>query len=353
MISPHSLAGEGGRSPAGRRLLPEFPGAAIERLYGIEATPVAYLSGGDEADTWRVRDSSDSSWCVKSFRRLRPGDAHARLELMNGLSGERFPFPHVRRTRGGGLVGSWNDRAVTVSGWIDGAPVDVLTTQTGAAAGWLLARLHAALRRDAQPGLASRKSWEVDQPEQAIDMCRTARARIQALRTASELDWLIHDALGERIDALSRIDEIRCAMPHLTRQRLHCDYTRPNLLFARGSLVGVLDLLGHIGYPAWELGRLAFEPLTVARRADWPQVALAILAAYRSETTVTGSELRAAVRTTLLYNLFSFWGISGRYPATGAVTATGNEDYWLSRQKVARLLLVNLSDIEALVSSLA
>jgi Ser/Thr protein kinase RdoA (MazF antagonist) len=331
------------------RVSPDYPGDAIDRLYDIDAASAQLIGGGDEAETWRIQDASRGSWCVKWFRRQRPQDLQSRVELMDRLADDGFPIPRVHPTRAGELVGSLHGRGVTVTEWIDGSPVDALAVETGDAAGRMLARLHVALRRHGQPARPSSKNWEVDRPEQAIATCESLRARIEALHTASDLDRRIHDALGERILALSKISGVRQAMPPLSRQRLHGDYTRPNLLFAEGSLVAVLDLLGPVGHPAWELGRLAFEPLTVARRADWPQAAQATFAGYRAEATLPEAELAAAVRTTLLYNLFSFWGISQRYPPGGAVIATGNEDYWLARHLVARLLLADLTGLDALV----
>ena len=132
-------------------------------------------------------------------------------------------------------------------------------------------------------------------------------------------------------------------------ESLHFDYTRPNLLFQGTSLAGVLDLKGIPGYAAWELGRLAFEPRTVVSRRDWLDVALAAIAAYQA--AAGDSTSAAATRTTILYNLFSLWGISARYHGHNQAVPTGHEDYWLDRHASTRALLASLETVDAAITS--
>jgi hypothetical protein len=66
---------------------------------------------------------------------------------------------------------------------------------------------------------------------------------------------------------------------------------------------------------------------------------------------LTQLEATSVVRVTILYHLFSFWGVSGRYREDGEVVVTGHEDYWINRQAIAQILFGNLSDLEALIGA--
>lgn len=172
--------------------------------------------------------------------------------------------------------------------------------------------------------------------------------RIEALRRRSDLDREIHAALTKRLHFLSGMGALVSRVPPLNRQVVHGDYCRANLLFQRGNLVGVIDLMALFGSPVWELSRIAFEPQTVVRRADWLEVATATVEGYRS--VCEPPHLSALVKVAALYHLSSTWGIEGRYRDPSQPLDTGAEDYFLNRQATARLLIENLPEVERVVS---
>lgn len=331
-----------------------FPAALAKRVYDIDAVAATSIVGGDEADVWKVQDAFDAWWCVKTFHRLSLEKIQQRALLMDRLGREGFPFPPVRRTTQGELTASFDGCGTMVCGWLPGATADALSVDAGESAGSMLAKLHVALRSGEDVvQQASRKNWEIESPDLAISKCRTIQSRIEALAAPTSLDRQIYDAIDQRIAMLSpeTVANIRDGLPNLARQAIHGDYSRPNLLFAEGRLVGILDPLGVTGYPVWELGRIAFEPLTVVSRPDWSNVASAIIRGYRGEVALTAQEAASVVKVTMLYYLFSFWGVEGRYQDDGAVTPTGHEAYWLNRQAVTHLLGQRIADVEAVIAS--
>ena len=321
----------------------------VAREYDIVAPSVVVAGRGVESEVWRIEGGEAPPLCLKWFRNQVDHTIVERTTVMERLARRGLPFPRLHRARSRDAVATFEGRAVVVTDWTEGSMIDKLCEASAQAAAAVLAEVHAALAEQQAPAAVSPPSWQTCDVENMIDRCRGLRGHIRRLDERSALDDLIDDALAERIRDLRRVHGLRRGLPEMALESLHFDYTRPNLLFQGTSLAGVLDLKGIPGYAAWELGRLAFEPRTVVSRRDWLDVALAAIAAYQARRR--RFDVAAATRTTILYNLFSLWGISARYHGHNRAVPTGHEDYWLDRHASTRALLASLETVDAAITS--
>ncbi len=321
--------------------------AFLRRVYDVSPAAIRHVGGGVESEVWRVERDGESPLCLKWFHTATDATVVQRSLLMDRLARRGLPFPLLRRTRWGEPAATLDGRTVLLMDWIDGSTIPALCTASAAAAGATLADLHSILAEEPAAGAAP-PSWRTASAEEMIGACERLRAAISRLAERTPLDEAIDDALAERVAYLRRVDDLRRGLPDMPLQPLHHDYTRPNLLFRSTDLASVLDLKGVCGFAVWELGKLAFEPTTVATRRDWLDVALAALSAYQTRRPLPSAV--AAARTTVLYNLFSLWGVSARYQRDGQATPTGNEDYWLNRHETTCRLVDSLGEVEAAIA---
>ncbi|MEV0612314.1 hypothetical protein AB0I81_03250 [Nonomuraea sp. NPDC050404] len=319
----------------------------VGREYGVVPSAVAAGGAGVEAEVWRVGRERASPLCLKWFRGPADRALVERTILMDRLARRGLPFPRVHRTRSGEVVSALEGRAVVVVDWLDGGILDEFGAASAGAAGAVLAETHGVLAERRVPAPASPPPWRTADVEEAVERCRSLRGRIRRLKERSALDDRIDEALAARITDLRRARELRAGLPESSLELLHFDYTRPNLLFQGSRLTGVLDLQGIPGYAVWELGKIAFEPRTVASRHDWLKVALAAISAYQARRG--RADVAAVARMTILYNLFSLWGVWDRYDGGDRAVPTAHEDYWLNRQTCASVLLRSLEEVETAV----
>lgn len=318
------------------------------RTYGIVPSSAVAAGAGVESEVWRIDVGDAPALCLKWFRGPVDHTIIQRTILMDRLARRGLPYPRLHRARSGDAISTFDGRAVLVLDWIEGSILDRLCVASAESAAAALAATHDALAEQPPPTAPSPPLWQTREVEDMVDRCRRLRGHIRRLDERTAIDDLIDHALYVRIRHLQRVHSLRSGLPTMSLEPLHFDYTRPNLLFQGTSLAGVLDLVGTPGYAAWELGKLAFEPRTVASRPDWRDVALSAIAAYRERRK--RAEVVATVRTTILYNLFSLWGVSGRYDGGNRATPTGHEDYWLDRHASTCVLLASLDDLETCVT---
>jgi Ser/Thr protein kinase RdoA (MazF antagonist) len=189
------------------------------------------IFNGDEAEVWKAsatrghlavhisppwRNQAELAWC------------HAVASHAGSLL-EAVVVP--LEVKGSTMV-RWNGRLVTLSEWVEGTMADRTEPAQVAAAGRLLADIHAALL--AWPG-----------PPRPPNPARTSLSVVVAELTDPELDaWW------------------SARTPRLVRGVCHGDYYRRNLLVDEGEIRGVIDwhearlgpLIGEVAFAAWEFG---------------------------------------------------------------------------------------------------
>ncbi|MFE7835411.1 phosphotransferase enzyme family protein, partial [Streptomyces sp. NPDC057474] len=211
-----------------------------------------------------------------------------------------------------------NDNLVTIaggSGWavVDEAPGRVnpsaMTVPLAEHIGVVMGRMHRALAAYPLPGRVQQTRWRAEPVEDAVAKCDTVMTR--ATRQGHDgLDQLRVDLDQRREDLRAHVHLLREHLPAtLVEQALHADLSRTNLITLADAVTGVIDFRCANAMPAWELGRTAFDPRTVATSTEWGACALAMARAYRSEhPSLPMREVRACARIALLYMLFSFYG---------------------------------------------
>lgn len=239
--------------------------------YGLHAVQIAYFAAGADGHVWRVQ-GEDGPLCVKAFHRLPAAEAERRAALTCDLRDRGLPFPRVVPTAAGAYTASLQGHGLQVSDWIDGTMPTTMSPATASVAGIMLGRLHLALRLggDGEPP-REKPSWRPC--TEAMSETAIMLERVAAPPDGSDLDLRVHRALAGRGRLLEQAEVLAGEVSGLARQIVHGDYTRGNLMFREGGIVGLIDLIGCLGSPVWELARIAFEPQSVAQRPDWLDVA--------------------------------------------------------------------------------
>jgi homoserine kinase type II len=283
----------------------------LEDRYGLVAEVVEPVHMGTDTINRRVLTDDGLRLFVKQYRSMDDLDAARNAwDMSEYCRAAKLPVPRV-----------WpdvNDNLVTIAGgsaWavVDEAPgrvsTSAMTVPLAEHIGVVMGRMHRALAAYPLPKRVQQTRWRSEPVEDAVARCDTVIAR------ATRQD---HDRLGElRVDLDQRRTNLRThaaglreGLPTtLAEQALHADLSRTNLITLGDAVTGVIDFRCASGMPAWELGRAAFDPRTVATSTEWAACALAMARAYRSEhPSIPIQEVRACARIALLYMLFSFYG---------------------------------------------
>ncbi|MFG3363499.1 phosphotransferase enzyme family protein [Streptomyces sp. NPDC048156] len=249
-----------------------------------------------------------------------------------------------------------DDNLVTIaegSAWavVDEAPglvsTSAMTIPRAEHIGVVMGRMHRALAAYPLPKRVQQTRWRTGCVEDAVAKCDTVMAR--ATRQGHDcLDQLRVDLDQRRTDLRTHSAALREQLPAtLVEQALHADLTRTNLITCTDAVTGIIDFRCASALPAWELGRAAFDPRTVATSTEWTACALAMVGAYRSEhPTLPMQEVRACARITLLYMLFSFYGATTAEHNLPRDAELDLKRHWSERQAAIRRLLGDLEGLE-------
>lgn len=189
--------------------------------------------------------------------------------------------------------------------------------------------------------------WRTEPVGDAVAKCDTVMAR--AMRQGHDRLDQLRDHLDQRRgDLRAHVPGLREHLPEtLVEQALHADLTRTNLITLADAVTGVIDFRCASAMPAWELGRAAFDPRTVATSSEWVTCALAMVRAYRSEhPSLPMREVRACARIALLYMLFSFYGATTAEYDLPQEAEADLKRHWSERQIAIRRLLGDLEGLE-------
>ncbi|WP_435212000.1 phosphotransferase enzyme family protein [Streptomyces sp. bgisy034] len=327
----------------------------LEDRYGLVAEVVEPVHMGTDTINRRVLTEDGLRLYVKEYRATADiAAAGTAWDMAEYCRAGRIPVPRVWQDVDGDFVTIAEGCAWAV---VDEAPGHVSTTaMTGALAehiGVVMGRMHRILAAYPMPDQVQHARW------------RTATVHDGAAKCDSVLASALgqgHDRLGQlRLDLDQRREDLhehthrlREQLPHeLVEQALHADLTRTNLIVLADSVTGVIDFRGARAMPAWELGRAAFDPRTVANSPQWMSRALAMARAYISENPgLPLEEVRACARIALLYMLFSFYGANTSEYGLLAAAEADLKQHWRERQTTIRLLLHHLDELDDAFSGL-
>ncbi|MGW1006449.1 phosphotransferase enzyme family protein [Streptomyces sp. NPDC002520] len=220
--------------------------------------------------------------------------------------------------------------------------------------GVVMGRMHRALAAYPMPQKVQHSRWRTGSVEDAAKRCSGV------LTTAlgqghGDLDQLQMDLDQRREDLYEHAHRLRERLPNeLVEQALHADLSRTNLIVLADAVTGVIDFRGTRAMPAWELGRAAFDPRTVANSPEWIACALAMVRAYLAENPgLPVGEVRSCARIALLYMLFSFYGATTAEYGLPPAAEADLKQHWRERQTTIRLLLNHLDELEDALSDLS
>lgn len=334
----------------------ELPGL-LRRHYGIAAGAVERIPAGSATVNFRVESDSGTLF-VKRYTagtdlpRQRSAIGLARLAGRHGI-----PVARIRYGIGGQVLSEDPGGALAVWDWASGtARQQGLGPTEAAQAGIALGRIHRAFAP--MPGhLPDRAGpWFDLHPEAVAARVNELLAMVAEGRRAGSgdpFDDIAERTLAERREQVRHLAGLRRGLPPLTRQVVHGDYALPNLLFDEGRLSCVLDFGPESTFlPAWELGRIAFDPRTVGGER-WLGSARALVRAYVEEDPgVAAGDVSGCARVALIQLLRSLFGVSDHYRGTALLPAD-LDDFWVARHRAAGILLEHLEEAEAMLAELA
>jgi homoserine kinase type II len=219
--------------------------------------------------------------------------------------------------------------------------------------GGALGRLHRVTADYRGPLRQASSTWRDGDPASATARCEALLESLQT--TPGSLAERRREQLSKRLnDLLIWPRRLRRGLaPALSQQALHGDATRPNLLLD-GDTVTLVDFRAVSGPVVWELAKIAFDPLTVAHSDTWPDVAAAVIGAYRQENPgVRPAELTATARVALLYRMFSTFGAVSHDPLAPPEAASLLANYWDDKHETIARLQQHLAEVEELLNEQA
>ncbi|MDO0936560.1 phosphotransferase [Streptomyces sp. DG2A-72] len=327
----------------------------LEDRYGLVADHVEPVHMGTDTINRRVLTDDGLRLFVKQYPAMADLDeARNAWDMSEYCRAAKLPVPRV-----------WpdaDDNLITIaegSAWavVDEAPGQVttsaMTIPLAEHIGVVMGRMHRALAAYPLPKRVQQTRWRTEPVEDAVAKCDAVMAR--ATRQGHDrLDQLRVDLDQRRTDLRTHSAELRKQLSEtLVQQALHADLTRTNLITLADAVTGVIDFRCASALPAWELGRAAFDPRTVATSTNWTTCALAMVGAYRSEhPSLPMQEVRACARIALLYMLFSFYGATTAEYNLPQDAELDLKRYWSERQTAIRRLLGDLEGLEEKLTAL-
>ncbi|WP_332757683.1 phosphotransferase enzyme family protein [Streptomyces sp. MT206] len=327
----------------------EMTAEVLADRYGIEAESVEQVPMGTDTVNWRVVTSSGQRLYAKEYPPTADLEAaRAAWDMSEFCRAARLPVPRVWPDRDGNLI-SLDDG----SPWavVEEAPGTVATSAMTVARaehiGMVLGRMHRVLAAYPLPRLRQHARWRTGSIEDALAKCDTVldAARHQQ---RENLGALRSQIAQRREDLHAHANRLRAALPEdLVEQALHADFTRTNQLVLADAVTAVIDFRAARALPAWELGRAACDPRTIASSEPWADCILAMVAAYRSENpTLPVADVLACARIALLYMLFSFYGATTAEYDLPDEAEADLQRHWSERQTSIRRLIDSLADLE-------
>ncbi|MGH3806138.1 MAG: phosphotransferase enzyme family protein [Pseudonocardiaceae bacterium] len=299
------------------------------------------------------------------FVKCYPTDAdlHAEREAiaLSDLAGRHgVPVAAVVPNAAGQPISVSGPLAISVWEWVEGCTVtDRLSAAQQGVAGAALGRIHTAFAplpasSGSAPQVASWRGVDLAARAATIDQLLALITERKDRHQTDEFDTIAEQTLTERATMLARIPSLLAELPELTAQVLHGDYSPVNILFDGDELTAVIDFRPPDPFLiAYDLGRMAFYPHTVARDETWMQAAATLIAGYlETNPAVPATDIRACARVALLQLLGSLYGIKQHYLKPG-LFQDDLDEFWLLRHHTAQILLDHLADTDDLLADLA
>jgi homoserine kinase type II len=306
---------------------------------------------GVETDNFTARLSDGGRVFVKVYRSGQDLERQTvRVESTRHAHAHGVPTAAVVPDRAGRAISPGPGPALSVWEFVTAAPsAHPWTPRLAENLGLTLGRLHRVFAHhpSALRLVPVRPLWWDRDPGHALGIADEVLRRIGEPRTPADAARR-EQVATRRADLVTHAPGLIAGLPRVVVQPVHYDFTRPNVLVEPDdTIAAVIDFHDCVAPPAWELGRIAFDPLTVATGDDWPARALTAVAAYRSENPdLPVDQVVACARMALLQAMQSFFGVREHYERPDPVHQADLDGYWHRRWQMTRRLLDSLTDIE-------
>lgn len=333
----------------------EILAKVLSDRYGVDMAEVTLVPMGTETINKCVALTDGRRVFVKQYQASADLEhAQTAWDMSEFCRAAQVPVPRLWPNRDGGVLTRFEDVAWVVT---DEAPGRVatgpLTVPRAQHIGLMLGRMHRALASYPLPARVRQTRWRTADVETVAAATETVLARAAAQHD-HRLDQLLVELAQRRDDLRTHVPRLRAGLPDsLVAQAAHADFTRTNLLTQEDVVTAILDFQGETCLLAWELGRAAFDPRTVANSPSWMLYALRMIEAYRVENPgLPLADVRASARIALLYMLFSLYGATTAEYGLPAEAEADLQRYWAERQVTIRHLLSNLDDVETALGTI-
>lgn len=327
----------------------ELTADVVEDRYGFTVSAVEPVPTSNETTVQRVLTDDGRRLVVKKYRATARDDTlRIALDMSEYCRAAQLPVPQVHPDMDGYLVTIAQGNAWSVA---DEAPgivsASAMTLALAEHIGSVLGRMHRVLAAYPLPERVQQCRWRTEPVERALAQCDAVLHRALRHRRVHG-GQLISDLDQRREDLHGHAHRLRQQLPeNLIDHALHAHMSRTHLTTADDKVTGIIGFHGSTGITAWELGRAAFEPRTVATSPNWPACAMAMLAAYREENPALPlADLRACIRIALLDLLFGLHGATTAEHELSAVAKADSQLHWSQRQTTIRRLLDHLDDLD-------
>ncbi|MFE4574605.1 phosphotransferase [Streptomyces chartreusis] len=342
---------ESSSSPSPGEVSAEQITAVLADRYGLADARVEIIPVGTETDN-AVADTDLGRVFVKAYPARADLDVmQGRIDLMELGRAAGSPFPAVHPDRKGALITRHEGVALSVWDWVDAASLEkpyavAHTRQIGTGLG----RLHTALANCPAGAYKPNKNrwWEAS-AEDLIARGERLLELIDAVPDPGEDDVRRRAQVVERIAQLRGLRAVQAGLPVAPREQVvHFDATGANLLWdAKEDLAAIIDLQARVAFPTWELGRVLYEPFTVAESPDWRTVGVDGVMAYAQEVPADArAELVYCARMALLHNLTSWFGVDALYGDRQLPGRSIYARFWDLRAQATGRMLAELDQIE-------
>ncbi|MBO0814717.1 MAG: phosphotransferase [Actinobacteria bacterium] len=334
--------------------------ALLASRYGLAPSEVSQVPVGQGTVNYRAA-CQDRDVFVKSYPPGTDLAAEREAIALTALAGRAgVPVAPLIPARDGQPITRNAGAAVSVWQWMPGA---IITARPGTRqleqAGAALGRIHAAFAplpasSAPAPQVTAWRSPDIAALNTTIGTLLAAVTDRAAAGQVSSFDRQARSTLTERQDMLTAVPGLLAALPELTAQVLHGDYSPVNLLWDDGTLTAVLDFRPPDPFlTAYDLGRIAFYPNTVTSDPGWLRSAQTLAAAYiDANPAARPDDIRWCARVALLQLVTSLYGVKQHYLKPG-LFQDDLDQFWLLRHQAAGILLAGLADAEAMLAALA
>ncbi|WP_246204130.1 phosphotransferase enzyme family protein [Streptomyces tailanensis] len=327
----------------------------LDDQYGLSVDEIEPLHHDTVPAHWRVLTDDGLRLLVTEYWSSTEAEvALTAWDMSEYCRAARLPVPRVWPDKEGDLVtlaeGSAWALADEAPGRVTALPMTVALAEH---IGTVMGRMHRVLAAYPLPNRVQPTRWQTGTVQDAVAQCD--RVLATTLWRRHHRPGQLRDDLDQRREDLhAHVHRLRQELPAaLVEQALHAELTRTSLIVLADAVTGITNFRGATGLPAWELGRAAFDPRTVANSPQWDACALAMVSAYLAEDpSLPLADVRACARIALLDMLFSFHGAIPAEPGVRTEAEADLKQTWSEQQTTIRRLLNGLPALDEALAGL-